>query len=173
MKIVLQKILLFFLFVISGSVWSASVLDQSFVPTNPNYQGTEISTSNFIQAQTFTSGLDGELAQIDIFVSRFLGMPSENLNVMLLGTTLGSPDISQIFANISLLSSEVPVTTFSGGAFVSVDMTSFHIPVVTGESFAIALQSNELSDLVPFIPGKLLLAILMLEEICFYHPIAV
>ena len=39
MKIVLQKILLFFLFVISGSVWSASVLDQSFVPTNPNYQG--------------------------------------------------------------------------------------------------------------------------------------
>lgn len=119
------------------------MLDQSFVPNS--YTGSVVSSgSNYIHTQTFTSNLSGELAQVDIFVSQFLGMPTENLNIMILDTNLGGiPDINQILASISLLPLDVPKSTGLGGAFVSLDVSAFHIPVVAGETLAIAAQTDE------------------------------
>lgn len=144
MKVFLKKSIPFVLLVFNTSVWSASMLDQSFVPHS--HAGSVVSSgSNYMHAQTFTSNLSGELAQIDIFVSKFLGIPTENLNIMILDTNTGGiPDINQILANISLSPFEVPESAgISGGAFVSLDVSAFHIPVVVGETLAITAQTNE------------------------------
>lgn len=144
MKVFFRKSIFFVLLAFSTSVWPALMLDQSFDPHS--YAGSVVSSgSNYIHAQTFTSSLSGELAQVDIFVSRFLGLPTENLNIMILDTNLGGvPDINQILASVSLSPLDVPESAgISGGAFVSLDVSAFHIPVATGETLAITAQTDE------------------------------
>lgn len=128
----------------SGSAFANPILDQSFVVPSP-VQGTVVGNPSFVQAQTFTAGLSGQLAEVDVFVSQFNGTPQENPNVMILGTNaLGVPDSNQILANLVLLPSQVPV---GFGSFVHLNVIAFNITVAPGEVLAIAMQSNELEPI--------------------------
>lgn len=149
--------MLFALCVFSSSVSSNSVLDQSSIPNPMAWSGAGgtgivITDPVRIFAQTFTSGLNGQLSQIDIPVTQYFQafyLPVDTLNVMILGTTpSGVPDFSQILSSVSLTPSQVPERPSVGVDLISLDLTAFNIPVVAGEVLSIALQTDAPFDMV-------------------------
>lgn len=113
-------------------------LDQAFVPTGTG--GSILGGEGLIHAQTFNSGISGQLRQIDVFVHTFNGVPPDDLRVRILGISpSGKPDIDDEIARVVLL----PVQVASEpGTFLSIDLRAFDIQVEVGTSLAIALDTG-------------------------------
>ncbi len=114
------------------------ILDQ--VNASNEYRvDTGLTASTVWRAQTFTTGISGQLSRIDldIYLRQFA---SGSILLDLLSTNAGVPT-STVLAATSLPSSSVPPHISQHG-FVSFDLTAMNIHVTEGEVLAIALRSS-------------------------------
>jgi hypothetical protein len=110
----------------------ADILDQD--NSGPLTGGGSVATG-FVQAQTFTVGMDGVLSRIAAGIHRG-GSAVEDITLTLLTTDVGgAPD--------SILTSAVltPGDVGTAFSFVSFDISSANIAVTTGDLLAIQLSS--------------------------------
>lgn len=139
--------LLVVLAIISEPTWGTLILDQSYVPST--LQGSVISQPEIIQAQTFTVGVGGQLAQVDLFVRIFASsgaddLPDENLEFMVLGTdSEGVPQITETLLTVSMPASELPTNVFD---FLSLDLIPFDIVPAVDDILALALRTDYIPE---------------------------
>jgi PEP-CTERM motif len=117
------------------------VADQFFAGPTPT-DVLELNVSlGFGWAQTFTVGIGGELAAIQVLVSKGAAMPDVTAPLLF--------DVRQTHGgvpadgNLDVLASVVvpPAAVSSSPAFLTVDLTAFAIPVAVGDQLAIVLKS--------------------------------
>lgn len=146
--------LLVVLAIISEPTWGTLILDQSYVPSTT--QGSVISEPESIQAQTFTVGVGGQLAQVDLFVHIFASsgaddLPDENLEFMVLGTdSEGVPQITETLATVSMPASKLPTNFFD---FISIDLAPFDIILAVDDILALALRTDYIPEPGMISPG--------------------
>lgn len=90
------------------------------------------------QAQVFTAGLNGQLDQVDVLVSRnvtFEGGPGTDLTVEIWTVTAGVPDSPVPGASVTVLQADVPANTQT---WVAVPISA---PSVAGTQYAIVLSA--------------------------------
>src|SRR5260221_244361 len=126
--------------VFASSALAAPILDQSFVPVFGESGSSNtgvISTAD--QAQTFTVGATGVLSKVDVFISKG-SPPGKNLLFDVRPTVGGVPVESDtmVLAVASVPGPSVPATP----VFFEFDISSFNVPVTSGEVLAIVLRSD-------------------------------
>jgi hypothetical protein len=137
--ILIGLIALAFVFASAGNAVSQVILDQHLEPAAGNLSsGID---SGFSKAQTFTVGVTGVLARIEVLLA--LGNGPGDLLVDVRPTSGAVPVES---AALALASARLPFSTVPPAfGFVSVDLSSFAAPVTTGEVLAIVLRAENAS----------------------------
>ena len=101
-------------------------------------------------SQTFTVGVSGTLAQVDMRVGRHDDTVTDPLLFDVRTTSGGIPSTpnsgGDILASVSIPASTIPTIGTADPAFFSVDLTPFTVPVTAGEVLAIVLRSNAPSN---------------------------
>ncbi|MEM9364650.1 MAG: hypothetical protein AAGD07_01565 [Planctomycetota bacterium] len=129
---------------------AAIVLDQmadAFNAPNPTGELGGPSIANFQSAlQTFTVGVGGVLARIDVQVQHGKAdlnfhnpgeVPNADLTLSLLGTNGGMPDRAQDLGSVSLpLTNIPPFDRFTSGPFTAFDVSGLGIAVAPGDRLA-------------------------------------
>ncbi len=114
------------------------ILDQSNYANEYNLD-VGFTASTAWRAQTFTVGISGQLARIDVDI--YLRQSASGfIQLDLLSTSAGVPT-STVLGNASVLNSSVPNSP-DNHAFVTFDLTASNINVTQGEVLAIALSSS-------------------------------
>ena len=116
------------------------ILDQSHVP-NPNEQSFAI-VQNADHAQTFTVGIAGKLARVDIEVERRESTTDPllfDIRRIAGGVPTDPNSGSSVLAQVALDASQIPDDRF---AFVSVDVAAFDISVNVADTLAIVLRTD-------------------------------
>lgn len=128
-----------FIFVITSPASAALVLDQSADAFAAGSDGG-LNVHNFQSAsQTFTVGIAGLLAQVDLQVQKAFSDPSDDLILSILGTTSGVPDLNQTLGSVAIAPGDVPPGDFNNVSFISVDVSSLGIFVSVGDLLALEL----------------------------------
>jgi hypothetical protein len=119
------------------------VLDQSLDPTGRITLNAAFGGPFQERAQTFTVGLAGQLAQVDVFVERFgTPLPGDTLILDIRATTpTGAPDPS--IPGVNLATATVAASAVPGipGGFTAFTLSN-PIAVTPGEQLAIVLHSG-------------------------------
>lgn len=90
-------------------------------------------------AQTFTVGLTGTLASVDLILSS--GPTADDvIRVDIRGTTAGNPNLDDGAVLGSRLVSGLGLPVNNSSAFVSIDFSAQNIPVIAGQKLAIVLM---------------------------------
>jgi len=101
-------------------------------------------------SQTFTVGVSGTLAHVDMRVGRHDDTVTDPLLFDVRTTSGGIPSTpnsgGDILASVSIPASTIPTIGTADPAFFSVDLTPFTVPVTAGEVLAIVLRSNAPSN---------------------------
>ena len=125
--------------VITQPAVAVPVLDQSVIyPTSggiSSYTIYETPTNQYVLAQTFTAGISGQLTAVSLGLT---DKATEDLNVSILGTSGGLPDLAAPLVSGTLTPSEVDTDAFS---LETVDFSSLLFDVVAGDMYAIMLSS--------------------------------
>ncbi|MBC7883348.1 MAG: hypothetical protein H7Y37_18815 [Anaerolineae bacterium] len=142
---------------VSGVAKAAGVVDQSFIPPSP-YTSYVFATStnsagvNWI-GQTFTTGLTGQLNQLDLAIWKD---PAYDTGLVLDIFILNGTSLGSLLGTLTLPSSAVPngIGSFAipptGNVLaLSVDLTSLGINVVAGQGYAIATAATTIYQ-IPF-----------------------
>jgi hypothetical protein len=133
------------LFFIPVSIQADIILDQQCLPVDPIPVLIEFGDSlnpsnndNYLKAQTFTVGITGELASIEVYLilAHYDGVSSFNFDLYAMSN--GMP-ISTPLASITRPLSNIPSTRMD---WLSFDLNPFNISVNSGEILAIALSTN-------------------------------
>ncbi len=123
----------------TGAGHAALILDQVFDPgPNPSVAS---GISLLQKAQTFTVGLAGTLAQVDVDILRN-GSPAGPLLFDVRATTAGGAPIESnatTLASLSIPAATVPTTR----GFFSIDVSGFGVAVTPGEILAIVLRGTQ------------------------------
>jgi len=128
----------------TGASHAAPILDQVFDPGPAPTVSAGISGVTD-KAQTFTVGIAGTLARVEVDIRRDDNTVIEPLLFDVRATTAGGAPIesnSTTLASVSIAAASIPVTP----GFVSVDVSAFGIPVTPGEILAIVLRKPGLDD---------------------------
>jgi len=121
----------------TGASDAAPVLDQSF---DPGPAGTASGISGEVdKAQTFTVGLAGTLARVDVDIQRADATVTDPLLFDVRATTAGGAPIESNSTTLASLSIPAVNVSLTRG-FFSVDVSAFGIPVTPGEILAIVLR---------------------------------
>lgn len=111
-------------------------LDQSYVPSALT-NGLEV-TANQPVTQTFTVGLTGELAQIEIArIEHHNGVTTNPLRIDVVTTDPAGVPTSTVLASVTVPPGGVSVTI----APLVVDVSASHVPVTAGQRLGLALTS--------------------------------
>lgn len=137
---------------LAKSALAGLILDQSFIPTGT--LGSSISNQG-IQAQSFTVGVDGKLARVDLYVHLFFAdlgpLPADGLTFNLLETDAdGVPLYANSLASVSIASSSLPS---EANSFITLDLMGFNLQVFEGDILALSLESELDRSLSSFLPG--------------------
>ena len=126
-------------------------VDQVYDPPQTQINVDRYIYQNVDTSQTFTVGISGTLAQVDMKVVRLDDTVTDPLLFDVRTTTSdGIPTTpnsgGNILASVSIPASTIPLAPANPFttpiAFFSVDLTPFAVPVTTGEVLAIVLRSN-------------------------------
>jgi hypothetical protein len=126
-----------------AGVKAEPVLDQEMDPTgrigvSAGFSGTGVPPTQK-RAQTFTVGLEGTLAEVDVFIRRTSAAIGDLMLEIRPTTVTGFPVADPSFLiQTSLPASSIPTTS----GFVPFDLTSFNLPVTPGEQLAVVLYSS-------------------------------
>jgi hypothetical protein len=123
-----------------GRVKADLILDQSFSPNSSG--GYTLGKTGNTYAQTFTVGVAGQLAEVDVDIYRRFA--TDNLIAQIVGTTNGVPN-GTILASQSIAIASLP----AGQSWVS--FTNLPINVTVGEVLAIELSTGQGSSAVDWI----------------------
>lgn len=134
---------------------AAPMLDQSNGTLPAFAFGGFIADFGIDIAQTFTVGVGGLLASVDVAIARTSSDPVQPLTVEIRSTTAGAPNASSgsVLASVSIAASAVPdfggTTTMgpydlSQFAFLSVDLGSAGLLVSPGDVLALTFRSEAL-----------------------------
>jgi PEP-CTERM motif len=126
--------------VAAGSAHAGPVLDQVLDP-GPIPTSNAGFDNHTLRAQTFTVGLAGTLAEIDVDVEVFLPIVGNLVMEVRPTDANGFPAVTGFLAQRSVPATSVP-GPLSGGGFVAFDVSSSAIPVTVGEKLAIVLYSD-------------------------------
>ena len=123
----------------TGAAHAVLVLDQVFDPGPTPTVGSGVSL-DIPKAQTFTVGLAGTLARVDVDILRQASVGNGPLLFDVRATGGGTPieNNATTLASFTIPAATVP-TTFG---FFSVDVSGFGIAVTPGEIFAIVLRGT-------------------------------
>ncbi len=127
------------IFAITSPASAALVLDQSADAFAAGSADGLVVSDGQAPSQTFTVGIAGLLAQVDLQVQQGSSPPSDDLILSILGTTGGVPDLNQALGSVSIAPGDVPPQDFNNVSFVSVDVSSLGIFVSVGDSLALEL----------------------------------
>lgn len=110
-------------------------LDQQSIP---NFSRSLTLFNNDLNAQTFTVGVNGVLAAVDVYLWMQIGAETDvnPITLQVFNVSDGFPTTSLGMTTIA--PSSVPLDP---GAFVNVDVSHFGVRVSSGDQLAIALQS--------------------------------
>jgi hypothetical protein len=120
----------------AGRARAAVVLDQQNVFPNPSI-GDSSNAGSIEYGQTFTVGVAGTLAQVDVYVARF-SPTTDNLVFRLYSTTGGVPS-AQLGTDLTLAPTDVSSTTPD---FESFDVSAFSVSVNVGDVLAFAVTTS-------------------------------
>ena len=127
----------------STPLWATPILDQSFDAVAAGSSGGLNIQSDQQVAQTFTVGISGKLAGLDLQVrTSNASPPTGDLLVDIRPTTSGVPveDDALAFANVTIPAADVPIFSPITDEFVSVDLSPFSIFVTPSDVLAIVLR---------------------------------
>lgn len=100
--------------------------------------GSPGSPGDPVDAQSFTAGVTGTLAGIDVYVRRnSTDLTGQNLVAEIFSATANAPSGSAL-GSVSVPESSVPISF----AMLNIDLSSLNIPVTTGNQFAIVLHDD-------------------------------
>lgn len=119
------------------------LLDQAFDAVNNQAGGGPLIDSNQSLYQTFTTGIEGTLASVQLQTQISASPPTEDLLVSILGTSNGEPVPTDVLGTIAVPSSAVPGFDFNNVSFFSVDVSSLGIAVAPGDVLAIGLTAAD------------------------------
>ncbi|MCP5371965.1 MAG: PEP-CTERM sorting domain-containing protein [Hyphomicrobiales bacterium] len=125
---------------------SATVVDQQFTTTGPVDSNTATGVTFAAMAQTFTVGVTGLLAAVELYVLR-TGGTTGDLTVDIRGLVSGGapePLAANALGSTTLANADVPVrpsTTPYGFAPILIDLTAANIAVTAGQILAIGVSS--------------------------------
>jgi hypothetical protein len=116
------------------------VVDQVALPVAGVGSGFGDVWGDIAQAQTFTVGITGTLAAVDLFILRWSSDGRDPLVVELRSTSNGTPVESD---DVTLARLEVPAANVTPypGAGLRLDLSQFGVGVATGQVLAFVLQS--------------------------------
>jgi len=144
---VVSSITVLAVFSAASSGTAGLILDQSFDGGSKNSSagvgGGVFGPTD--QAQVFTVGIAGQLAQISVLIIRGT-FPADDLLLDVRPTVGGVPTESDtaVLASAAIHPASVPIAPPTGGVppeFVTVDISSFGVHVTPGEELAIVLRS--------------------------------
>ena len=116
---------------------SASTLDQSYAP-GANSGGYFVNSASPF-AQTFTAGLSGQVAEIDIRVLNYFGGATAPLTLDLYSINSTYPEtLLSNLASASISQGSIPTTS----GFVSFDLSSSGASFVAGQQYAIIVSTT-------------------------------
>ena len=124
------------------------VVDQiadAFGTSEPGNLGGPVIDAGQTVFQTFTVGIGGVLAVVDVQVQHGSGgIPTSDLILTMRRTlTNGEPDRTQDLGSVSLAASQIPVyDNFASGPFTAFDVSGLNISVLPGEVLAFELSSS-------------------------------
>jgi hypothetical protein len=138
-RIQIHVLALVILAMVSGarSVCASEVLDQSFIPTL-HLGGLEV-TQNQPVAQTFTVGIDGKLTKIALGINHHRCIVTTDDLIVEIAPTLNGEPALPALASVAVPPAAIPVTF---GGMITVDFSSFFLPVKVGEVLAIVLRTS-------------------------------
>ena len=115
-------------------------LDQSYdAVANGSNGGINVSSTQTL-AQTFTVGIGGLLAQVDLQARLGLSGASDDLVLTILGTSGGIPDLGNVLGSVSISPGSVPPFSPFNSVFVNVDVSGLGISVTNGDVLALELS---------------------------------
>ncbi len=131
-----------FIFAMTGPASAALILDQSADAFAAGAGGGPVVSNFQSTAQTFTVGITGLLAQIDLQAQQLGGgsIPSDDLILSILGTTGGVPDLNQTLGSVAIAPGDVPPDDVNNVQIFSVDVSGLGIFVSVGDLLAIELS---------------------------------
>lgn len=121
----------------AGRADAAVTLDQQNVFPNPSI-GDHSNPGSIIFGQTFTVGLAGTLAQVDVYLSRFPGTV-DDLVFQLYNTDVNGLPATQLGTNLTLPPGAVSTTVPDFEVF---DVSSFNVSVSPGDVLAFVITAN-------------------------------
>lgn len=129
---------------------AAIVVDQSNMPVPGGYAGGQVwsnGTTGQQSAQTFTVGVSGYLAQVDVMAA---GNQPYSVDLRILPTVAGQPIAADASALASATFTSPTWSTPSGFSYsiISVDLSSFNLFLNAGDVIAIALSASPNSPMV-------------------------
>jgi hypothetical protein len=128
---------------LAGQSCAAPLLDQTHVVGAPGNDIAILSAQSL--AQTFTAGLSGTLAEVDLQISKNTGTTGD-LTFTIRTTSGGIPnsnDSQSLFQTIITLDSIPTVdSVFVPVPLTAIDVSSAHITVTSGQVLALALARN-------------------------------
>ncbi|MEM9420690.1 MAG: PEP-CTERM sorting domain-containing protein [Planctomycetota bacterium] len=119
---------------------AAPLLDQEFDAFAAGSSGGATLIPRQILYQTFTVGLGGTLASVELQAQQDFDTPTDDLVVSILATSGGTPDPATVLGSVSVPPGAVPPADFSNVPFFSVDLSGLGIAVTPGEQLAIRLS---------------------------------
>ncbi|MEM7806935.1 MAG: hypothetical protein AAF561_02350 [Planctomycetota bacterium] len=127
---------------VSTPAWAGTILlDQSYDAFADGATGGGSIIASQSNAQTFTVGLGGTLAQLGVQVQQSSLPPIDDLVITFLGVDSGGiPDIAQNLGNISVPPSQVPPLDFSNVVFSVFDVSGLGITVSPGDVLTFELS---------------------------------
>ncbi|MEM6552740.1 MAG: PEP-CTERM sorting domain-containing protein [Planctomycetota bacterium] len=129
------------------SVFATVVLDQAFDARATGVDGSTSIQAGQIVYQTFTVGVTGTLDSIDLQVLQSSqGVPAGDLVVDILGTTGGTPDLSNVLGSGSVVGTTLPPPSFDDGQFTNIDLSAAGIDVTVGEVLAFRVRPELAGD---------------------------
>lgn len=135
----ISALALIILLAITGvrSASASEVLDQSYIPIL-HRGGLEV-TENQPVAQTFTVGIAGMLTRIELVgINHHRCIVTMDDLVVELAPTLNGEPTLPVLATVALPPSAIPITSGT----ITVDFTSFSLPVEVGDVLAIVLRTS-------------------------------
>jgi hypothetical protein len=119
-----------------GTARAALILDQQNVFSNTGI--ADSASSSIEYGQTFTTGIAGQLSQVDVFVFNISG-GSDDLIFKLYNTSNGLPD-TELGSPIHVPASSIP--TNANSSYVSIDVSSLNVFANVGDVLAFGVSSN-------------------------------
>lgn len=154
MKQTLTAIAFVFSLSVSPALAGPIVLDQSYdAVASGSGGGSSIDLGQSV-AQTFTVGIGGTLAQLDLQVQMESGTTGDLIINFLAVDNTGLPDIGQSLGSLRFNAGLVPPNDASNVVYTSFDVSPLNLAVAPGDvlAFEMAYDTNDGGGYIPFQP---------------------